>query len=973
MNLFNLFATISLDKADYDKGVKEATDQGESLASNLGSGLAKAGQVAAKGLAVIGTAATGAVAGLLALESSTEEYRIAQGKLNTAFEAAGYGAETAQEAYNAFYGILGDTDTATEASQLLAKLADSEEDVATWTNIAAGVSGTFGDSLPIEGLIEASNETAKVGQVTGVLADALNWAGISEDEFNAKLEACSSESERNQLIMDTLSGTYDEASEAFYRNNEALVESRKNQAQLDATLATLGQTVSNVKNRFLSEMLPTISQVVTAFSDMINGVEGADQEFSTAVQGMVASIVSSLPQFLDFGVQIIASLLSGILQSIPTLVAAVPQVVSSIVSALSTLIPQVLEQGVNLLRQFANGIETGLPEMVARLPEIIQSFVQFITDNLPSILEQGVEIINSLVNGIIDSIPVMLESLPEIITSFIQFITDNLPTIIDAGIDILLNLVSGIVSAIPRMIAAIPKIIRAYTEGIASAFPKIIQSGVKLLQQFWEGIASNIPELVSNLPQIIDAIIDGIGNLMGGIVDVGKNIVRGLWEGISSMGGWIGEKVGGFFDGIVGGVMDFLGINSPSKLFRDEIGKNIGLGVAAGLEDSEDEAVRAASDLAKSVYDQSVEWLDRQSKYQKFSLQDQLDVWKAIQSQFIEGSEQYADAEEEIFDLRQKIREEELEAEEAFRSKVEEINQNIVDIENSYQEALSSRAREIFNSYSLFDSIPERQEVAGESLISNLQSQISTMEEFYSGLDELTQRGVGEGLVQEIREMGPDAANQLSALLALSDEKLSEYADLYKEKQDLANSVAMEELKGLREETTAEIESQLEELTVLYNQQAPEVGLAFSTGLANGIRSGMSLVTSAAEAVARAAEAAVRSATDTHSPSRVFEKIGGYMAEGLALGWENEIGKVRQDISRGMDFGTASVDFASSGLGIASAGMVNGISSAVQSAGGAASYTFNLLFPDYTKLASYTFQPMVDYAKANGTPILSPS
>lgn len=138
--------------------------------SGFKSGLSKLGSVASGALkgtvAAVGsvaTAASGAVAGLLALESATEEYRIAQGKLNTAFEAAGYGPEAAAQAYNDFFAILGDTDTATEASQLLAKLADSQEDLSTWTRIAAGVNGTFGDSLPIEGLIEASNETAKVG------------------------------------------------------------------------------------------------------------------------------------------------------------------------------------------------------------------------------------------------------------------------------------------------------------------------------------------------------------------------------------------------------------------------------------------------------------------------------------------------------------------------------------------------------------------------------------------------------------------------------------------------------------------------------------------------------------------------------------------------------------------------------------------------------------------------------------------
>lgn len=211
-----MFARIALDTSEYDSGVKDVTKSGSGLASTLKKGLSSAGKAAAVGIGAITTAAGAAVGGLLALEQSTEEYRIAMGRLNTAFESAGYSADTAQQAYRAFYGILGDTDTATEASQLLASLADSAEDVSVWTDIAAGVAGTFGDALPIESLIESANETARVGQVTGTLADALNWASISEDDFNAKLEACSSESERNQLIMETLAGQYDEASDAFY-------------------------------------------------------------------------------------------------------------------------------------------------------------------------------------------------------------------------------------------------------------------------------------------------------------------------------------------------------------------------------------------------------------------------------------------------------------------------------------------------------------------------------------------------------------------------------------------------------------------------------------------------------------------------------------------------------------------------------------------------------------------------------------
>lgn len=220
--------------------------------------------------------AVGAINDLLGelwnLDEATEEYRIAQGKLNTAFISAGMNTENAKQAYSDFYKILGDVDTATEASQLLATLSDGEADLAKWTNIAAGVYGTFGDSLPVEGLIEAANETAKTGKVTGVLADALNWAGISEEKFNKELELLASEGQRNYRIMQTLSKTYDDAADAFYRNNEAVIEARENQIQLDDAMSEVGETISRIKNVFLSELSPTISDVAGRFSELANSV-----------------------------------------------------------------------------------------------------------------------------------------------------------------------------------------------------------------------------------------------------------------------------------------------------------------------------------------------------------------------------------------------------------------------------------------------------------------------------------------------------------------------------------------------------------------------------------------------------------------------------------------------------------------------------------------------------------------------------
>lgn len=474
------------------------------------------------------------------LDEATEEYRKAQGRLQTAFEAAGYSTETAQQAYTEFYKILGDTDTATEASQLLAQLAESEEDVATWAEIAAGVSGTFGDSLPIEGLIEAANETAKVGEVTGVLADALNWVGISADEFNEKLASCSDESERNQLIMEALSGAYDEASDAFYRNNEILVQARENQAAMDEVMGNLGATISNLKNNLMNELAPALTGVVSAFNGLLNNEAGAPEQFAASIQALVEQVAAMLPGLISAGTQLLASLVTGIIQALPSLLAAVPEIVGAFVTTLSSNFPQILQAGMDTLDQLTTGIEQEIPDMLSRIPEIVVQFLNYITEQLPTILDKGVELLNSMVDGILDAIPDMVAQLPQVITAFINYIADSLPDIVQAGIDILLN-----------------------------------------LQQ---GILETIPELVANLPQIIEAIVNGIGALMGSVVDIGANIVRGVWQGIQNMISWFTNKVKSFFSGIVDSVLGFLGIHSPSRVFAD-IGENMAAGLGVGWDD----------------------------------------------------------------------------------------------------------------------------------------------------------------------------------------------------------------------------------------------------------------------------------------------------------------------------------------------------------------------------------------------------
>lgn len=521
-----------------DDALDEAGDSADTSSGKFDALTVAAGNLISSGIEAAANAVMDLVSSLWNLDEATEEYRQSQGRLNTAYEAAGYGAKTAQEAYRGFYAILGDTDTATEASQLLAQLAERAEDVSTWTRIAAGVNGTFGDSLPIEGLIEASNETAKVGKVTGVLADALNWVGISEDEFNAKLAAAGSESERNRLIMESLSNQYDQAAQAFYRNNEALVASRNAQAQVDEVTAKLGNTIANLKNELTAEFFPALAGLGDAFNGLLTGAPGATAAFTAAIQSLVTTAAEYLPQFLDTGLQILSSIISGIIQSLPALASAAIEIVSQLISDITENLPQIIDMGLQLLQQLTDGIISGIPAMLERIPEIITQFLDFLTGELPTILDKGAEILNELVTGIIGAIPDLLAALPKVIAAFLGFVVQNLPQIIKAGNDILLNLISGILAS--------------------------------------------IPDLVASLPQIIGAIVDGIGSLMEDIVSVGSDIVRGIWEGISDMAGWIRDKVTGFFSGIVDSVKGLLGIHSPSTVFAG-MGENMALGLGQGF------------------------------------------------------------------------------------------------------------------------------------------------------------------------------------------------------------------------------------------------------------------------------------------------------------------------------------------------------------------------------------------------------
>lgn len=228
-----------------------------------------------------------ALAGLLALAgfniaNNTKEYREEQTKLNTAFLAAGASAKEASQAYNGLFRFLGKSDVSVEAANHLAKMTTNTQELAEWTTICQGVYASFGDSLPIEGLTEAANESIRVSKVTGVLADALNWAGVSEDAMNDALAKTTTLEERETLLRTTLNGLYNNAAKIYEQNNRRIIEQNEAQARLNATMARIGQQTqvlvtswTNLRNTLMNVLAPAIIYVSAVFSVLIDKLSAA--------------------------------------------------------------------------------------------------------------------------------------------------------------------------------------------------------------------------------------------------------------------------------------------------------------------------------------------------------------------------------------------------------------------------------------------------------------------------------------------------------------------------------------------------------------------------------------------------------------------------------------------------------------------------------------------------------------------------
>ena len=543
----------------------------------------------------IGTV-TALAGSFFALDAATEEYRNNQAKLNTAFQAAGLSTDAAKQAYAGFYKILGDDDTATEASQLLAKLARSEADVSKWTDIAAGVYGTFGDSLPIEGLIESANETARTGTITGSFADAINWAskegetfGVTlkentkaneewnkaveacesaEDYFNLALQSCGSEAERNQLIMDTLQGTYQDATNAFKENNKQIIQNRQAQVVWNDILGKTGQIAGTVKGMIIEmlgvsedgsvkansalsvlqntlgkiadnpELIKTIAKTVALLAGLRVGGLTAKLGF-LHVKGGILSLQKAFATMKGLGITKYLSNMTGgfggLLRSVGPLVGIIAAVGGAIYYV-STHLEQVRgfiqktfgDEGLAVFDKLW-GIIT---QVGTAIKDAFFTSGSGVLDTLKSILPT---IINTLQTGLLPILPMIANLFMQILPLIGQLVTAILPVLgelISAVITVLASLIAEILPVIVQLISAILPLILQIVQSVLPVFIQLVNTIVPVLIQIIQAVLPVIIQLIQTLlpiiMQIVDAVLPVFISLLNTIVPIFQNIIQAI-------------------------------------------------------------------------------------------------------------------------------------------------------------------------------------------------------------------------------------------------------------------------------------------------------------------------------------------------------------------------------------------------------------------------------------------------------------
>lgn len=352
------------------------------------------------------------------------------------------------------------------------------------------------------------------------------------------------------------------------------------QALTPKLYSVIGKTFSFLPTKiseYVGKIGPALAgkfpKITSAFQDFGGYIGSWGGQIGTAFQGVLGKVAGFMPAFAN-------------LMGFGAVLGVVAVGLGLLYSQFGTQIDQILlmmqTKGPEVITNFCNGIVTALPNLIAQGATMLNNLMLAITANLPAIIQGGIAIVSTLITGIAQQLPTLIPTALMMILTLVSSLLSNVGQLVDAGINLLVGLAQGVVNALPQLINKAPTIIGQLATAIISNLPKILLAGIKIITILGTGLIQAVPQLISKIPSIISQVKNSFTSVDWG--SVGMNVIKGIANGLKGAAGAIVEAAKGAAESALNAAKNALGIHSPSRVFRDQVGKMMALGMGIGFE-----------------------------------------------------------------------------------------------------------------------------------------------------------------------------------------------------------------------------------------------------------------------------------------------------------------------------------------------------------------------------------------------------
>lgn len=775
---------------------------------------------------------------------------------------------------------------------------------------AADVASVMGldTSMAMESIAGAAKGNFTMMDNLGVAMNATTLQAYAlEKGINFKWNTASN-AEKAELAMKMFMERTSQYEGNFAKESEGTLSgalgAMKAAAQDFAGNLSLGENVTPSLENLVETVITFAKNLIPAITNVLTGLP-------TAIANVFSAHGS---EWMQQGLTLIQNIGDGLKSGIPEFLANALPMVVNFSGKLREGAGQLISSGMELIKSIAQGIANSLPTIIENFPAIISNIAGIINDNLPKLLATGAEVIVTLGKGIISAIPALISNFPQIAQAAYDVFTafnwlslgSNVVTAIKNGLSAAKTTIPEIIksagskaveafksanwasvgkTAIGLLASAVKGAANLVVDGLKAignnainAFKSIDWKGVgktvidflkgaitsagagiktvlqtigkNAIEAFkntdWKGVGKKVIEALANAAKgamkLVGTALKEIGKY--GIeqfkninwLDLGKDIVKGIASGIGKGVKFLTDAIGNLGKSAVEAAKKKLRIGSPSKVFADEVGQWIPKGIEEGIRNNTEYAKKSADDMSKAILDAAKNWLDEYKLTRELSLQDEAYYWQQIAAQTQQGSEAWITAMQNM-------------------KKAEE------DMTKEHEQAVES----IRGQVNLFDEVEKKSEISSQGILKNMHAQISALKSWASNLKELAKKGIDEGLLKHLADMGPQGAQYVAAFAGMTKQELKRASKDW--------NVYLK----LTDQTATDIQSS-------WKNAGKKVVDSFNKGVESGDvkQSGKNLVKNIKEPI--------ETGLETHSPSKYMVRIGQNVIQGLAIGLKNTDG-----------------------------------------------------------------------------------